>query len=118
MQESIRFSVIFEFNESKSIAMYEKYLTEIVTPKIPLKATVLITGYTDIVGDANYNKTLSLARAADVKSILEKSLADAGRTDVTLEVTGNGEDESLSPFDNNYPEERFYNRTVVIDIIK
>lgn len=118
VQESLRFSVIFEFNESKSIALYEKYLTEVVTPKIPLKATVLITGYTDVVGDANYNKALSLARANDVKSIIEKSLANAGRTDVKLEITGNGEDETLSPFENNYPEERFYNRTVVIDIIK
>lgn len=118
VQESIRFSVIFEYNESKSIAIYEKYLKEIVTPKIPLNATVIITGHTDTIGDETYNKTLSLARANDVKDILQKSLTDAGRNDVKFEVIGNGEDENTAPFENKFPEERFYNRTVVIDIVK
>jgi outer membrane protein OmpA-like peptidoglycan-associated protein len=117
VQESIRFSVIYEFNESKSIAIYEKYLTEIVTPKIPIGGTVIIKGYTDIIGEESYNQNLSLARANDVKSIIEKSLAKSGRNDVKFEVLGNGEDESKSPFNNKYPEERFYNRTVVIDIL-
>lgn len=117
VQESIRFSVIYEFNESKSIAIYEKYLTEIVTPKVPIGGTVIIKGYTDSIGEEGYNQNLSLARANDVKSIIEKSLAKAGRNDVKFEVIGNGEDESKSPFDNKYPEERFYNRTVVIDIL-
>jgi len=118
IQESIRFSVIYEYNESKSIAIYEKYLTEIVAPKIPQNGKVIITGHTDIIGEIDYNKGLSLARANDVKSILEKSLATIGRTDVKFEIRGDGEDENLAPFDNNFPEERFYNRTVIIDIIK
>lgn len=113
----MRFSVLFEFNESKSIAMYEKYLTNIIAPKIPQFGTVIIHGYTDIIGDGTYNQELSLARADDVLNILRKSLATAGRTDVSFEVYGFGEDQILSPFDNQYPEERFYNRTVMIDII-
>jgi outer membrane protein OmpA-like peptidoglycan-associated protein len=116
-EQGMRYSVIYEFDESKAINIYEKYLTEVVTPKIPMNATVLIHGYTDIIGEESYNQTLSLARANDVKSILAKSLAKAGRKDVLLEVYGFGEDESLSPFENRYPEERFYNRTVLIDII-
>jgi outer membrane protein OmpA-like peptidoglycan-associated protein len=84
VQESLRFSVLYEYDESKSISIYEKYLTEIVTPKIPVNGMVIITGYTDIIGDMDYNKILSLARANDVKSILEKSLAAAGRTDVGI----------------------------------
>jgi len=60
---------------------------------------------------------LSLARANDVKGIIEKALAKSNRTDVTFDVRGFGEDESLAPFDNKYPEERFYNRSVIIDII-
>jgi len=116
-EQGMRYSVIYEFDESKAINIYEKYLTEVVTPKIPMNATVLIHGYTDIIGEEAYNQTLSLARANDVRSILAKSLAQAGRKDVMLEVYGFGEDESLSPFDNRYPEERFYNRTVLIDII-
>lgn len=117
VQESIRFSVLFEFNESKSIAIYEKYLTDVVTPKIKNGDTVSITGHTDIIGETNYNKNLSLARANDVKAILVKSLANAGTPNVTFDIHGDGEDENLAPFENKYPEERFYNRTVVIDIL-
>jgi outer membrane protein OmpA-like peptidoglycan-associated protein len=116
-QEGMRFSVLFEFNESNSITMYEKYLTDIIAPKIPKSGTVIIHGYTDIIGDEAHNQKLSQARADDVLGILRKSLATAGRTDVSFEVYGFGEDPMLSPFGNQYPEERFYNRTVVIDII-
>lgn len=117
VQESIRFSVLYDFNESKSIAIYEKYLTDIVTPKIQNGSTVIIKGHTDIIGETEYNKNLSLARANDVKGILEKSLAKYGTRNVSFEIYGEGEDENRSPFENKYPEERFYNRTVVIDII-
>ena len=60
---------------------------------------------------------MSLARANDVKSILASGLSKTGRNDVKFEVVGYGENENKSPFENKTPEERFYNRTVVIDII-
>jgi outer membrane protein OmpA-like peptidoglycan-associated protein len=116
-QEVMRFSVIYEFNESKAITLYDKYLTDVVVPKIPEGATVVIHGYTDIIGDEAYNQTLSLARANDVRNIMAEGLAKAGRSGVKFEVYGFGEDQNLSPFENKYPEERFYNRTVIIDII-
>jgi outer membrane protein OmpA-like peptidoglycan-associated protein len=115
--EGMRYSVLYEFDESKSIAVYDKYLTDIVTPKIPKEATVIIHGYTDIIGETDYNENLSLQRAQDVKNIISGALAKAGRADVKFEVHGFGEDETLSLFANRLPEERFYNRTVVIDII-
>lgn len=116
-EEGMRFSVIFEFDESKVIAMYEKYLTEIVTSKIPNGGTVVIRGHTDIIGDRDHNLTLSMARANEVRSIMENSLMKAGRSDVTFEVFGYGEDQNVSPFENKFPEGRFHNRTVLIDII-
>ena len=116
-KDGMRYSILYEFNKSKANDMYEKYLTEIVTPKIPLNGTVIIQGYTDIIGGEENNKELSIARANDVKGILEKSLAKAGRSDVKYQVNGFGEDEKSAPFENKYPEERFYNRTVIIDII-
>lgn len=117
VEEGIRFSIIYEFNESKATSIYEKYLTEIVTPKIPVGATVIIKGHTDIIGGETHNQDLSLARANDVKVLIAKSLSKAGRNDVTFQVNGFGEDENASPFNNKTPEERFYNRTVIIDII-
>jgi len=116
IKEVMRFSIIFEFDDPKAITIYEKYLTNIVTPKIPSGGKVIIRGYTDIIGDFDHHQRLSLARANDVKKIMEASLVKAGRTDVTFEVTGYGEDEKTSPFENKFAEERFYNRTVIIDI--
>ncbi len=116
-EEGMRFSVLFEFNESKTIALYEKYLTDVVLPKIPTGGTVMIHGHTDVIGEELHNQTLSMARANEVKTILENGLIKAGRTDVKFEVLGFGEDQSHSPFENKFPEERFYNRTVIIDII-
>jgi len=116
-EEGTRFSIIYEFDDTEAINIYKKYLTEVVTPKIPTGGLVQIHGYTDIIGDEAYNQTLSLARANDVKKILEDSLSKLGRSDVKFEVSGFGEDEKLSQFENKFPEERFYNRTVIIDII-
>ncbi len=116
-EEGMRFSVIFEFDESKAIPLYDKYLAEVVMPKIPKNGKVILHGHTDIIGDKDENMALSLARANDVKGTLENALTKAGRTDVTFEVYGFGENENLAPFENKLPEGRFYNRTVIIDII-
>lgn len=116
-EEMMRFSILYEFNKSTAITMYEKYLTEIVIPKIPTGGTVIIHGHTDIIGGEDYNLKLSIGRAEDVRTILESGLAKAGRSDVKFEVHGFGADQTLAPFENKYPEERFYNRTVIIDIV-
>ncbi|CAM2945065.1 OmpA family protein [Flavobacterium frigoris] len=117
IEEGLRYSIIYEFNKSKAIAIYEKYLTDVITPKIPVGATVIVHGHTDVIGEEVYNQDLSLARANDVKTIIENALSKAGRNDVKFELNGFGENDSNSPFDNKTPEERSYNRTVIIDIV-
>ncbi|HSM63929.1 MAG TPA: hypothetical protein VK833_08340, partial [Gillisia sp.] len=117
LEEGMRFSILYEFDDSKAIAMYEKYLTEIVAPKIPENGNVIINGYTDVIGETDNNQKLSLARSNDFKQILEKAMSNANRDDVTFEVYGSGENEASAPFGNKLPEERAYNRTVVIDLI-
>jgi outer membrane protein OmpA-like peptidoglycan-associated protein len=117
VEEGIRYSIIYEFNKSKAITIYEKYLTDVITPKIPVGATVIIHGHTDAIGEEVYNQDLSLARANDVKTIIENGLAKTGRNDVKFELNGFGEDANQAPFENKTPEERAYNRTVIIDII-
>ena len=76
-----------------------------------------IQGHTDITGGEDNNLKLSLARANDTQAIIKKALAKAGRTDVKFEVSGFGEDQKLAPYANKFPEERSYNRSVIIDII-
>ena len=117
VEEGLRFSIIYEFDDAKAIAMYNKYLSEVVAPKIPANAKVIIHGHTDVIGEETYNQTLSEKRANDVKTTLQNSVAKLGTTGVTFEISALGENVDAAPFGNTLPEERAYNRTVIIDVI-
>ena len=117
VEEGMRFSILYEFDDANAIAMYDKYLSEVVAPKIPANAKVIIHGHTDVIGEEAYNQTLSDKRANDVKTTLQNSVTKLGTAGVTFEVTGMGENESAAPFGNTLPEERSYNRTVIIDVV-
>lgn len=116
-QEGLRYSILFDFDRSKSIDSYEKFLAEVVAPLIPENGTVIIHGHTDIIGEEKYNRTLSEQRAKSTQQVIERALANAGKKGVKFEIYGFGEDADMSPFENNLVEERFYNRSVIIDII-
>ncbi|MDB5144031.1 MAG: outer membrane protein OmpA [Mucilaginibacter sp.] len=117
VSKGLRYSIVFDFDRAKTIVSYEKFLTDIVSPLISDGSTVIIHGHTDIIGDDDYNQKLSVERAQQTQKIIERSLTASGRNDVKFETFGFGEEPSHSPFENNLPEERFYNRTVIIDII-
>lgn len=117
LEKSFRYSILFNFNQSNAVAAYHKFLTDVVSAKITSGATVRINGYTDIIGEEVYNQKLSADRAIETQNILEKAIAVAGINDVKFETVGFGEDPNSTMFENNLPEERFYNRTVIIDII-
>ena len=116
-QEGMRYSILFDFDKSKSIAAYEKFLIEVVAPLVPENGTVIIHGHTDIIGEEAYNMKLSQERARDAQKILEHAFVNSGKKGIKVEAYGFGEDLAMAPFDNNFPEERFYNRAVIIDII-
>ncbi|WP_026897503.1 OmpA family protein [Daejeonella oryzae] len=115
--KGFRYSILFDFNKANSIASYDKFLTDVVTPLISEGSTVIVHGHTDVIGEEGYNQKLSSNRALQTQKILERALSASGRNNVKFETMGFGEDVSHSPFENNLPEERFYNRTVIIDII-
>lgn len=117
IEQGLRYSILFDFDKAKSIDAYDTFLTEIVSPLITNGSTVIIHGHTDVIGQEEYNHTLSHNRTMHAQTVLERSLASAGRSDVKFQTMSFGEDEGHSPFENNLPEERFYNRTVIIDII-
>ena len=112
-----RFSVLFEFDQSKTIATYERFLTQTVAPLIADGSSVIIHGHTDIVGEEGHNLKLSQDRAREAMKVLETALVSSGRKGVKFDTYGFGEDPRRAPFDNTLPEERFYNRTVIIDIV-
>jgi outer membrane protein OmpA-like peptidoglycan-associated protein len=115
--KGFRYSIVFDFDKAKSIAEYDKFLTTVVAPLIADSATVTVHGHTDVIGGEAYNQKLSDDRAAQTQKILERAIAGSGRDHVKFEALGFGANADHSPFENNLPEERFYNRTVIIDIV-
>ncbi|MCB0711938.1 MAG: OmpA family protein [Ignavibacteriae bacterium] len=111
-----RFSILFEYDDSKSVKTYESFLRQDVAPRIPNGATVFIHGHTDVTGKDDYNAELSAKRAVDAQKILQDELKKLGRK-VTFDAYGFGETPFRAPFGNEDPEERYYNRTVMIEII-
>jgi outer membrane protein OmpA-like peptidoglycan-associated protein len=114
---ALRFSILFGFDKSETIASYETFLTNVITPLIPDSSIVVIRGHTDIVGTPQYNDSLSAERVHDAQGIIERAAAKSGKQGITYGTFGFGEDVLYAPFDNYYPEERFYNRTVMIELI-
>lgn len=115
-ERSTRYSILFEYDESKSLTRYEDFLRETVAPAIPTGATVFIHGHTDIAGMEDHNQTLSEARAEEARRILSDQLSSLGRT-ASFESYGMGEAAYRAPFNNDSPEGRYYNRTVMIEIV-
>ncbi len=116
-EPGLRFSILFEFDQSKTVATYERFLTGTVAPLIPPGGSVIIHGHTDIVGEESHNLKLSRDRAQETMAVLQRELGRAGKKNVKFDTYGFGEDVRRAPFDNKLPEERFYNRTVIIDIL-
>jgi len=116
-KESVRFSILFDFDQSKTIASYEKFLAEVVTPLIPDSGIVVIHGHTDIIGEEEYNDSLSSQRVHDAQSIFERAISNSSKRGITFQTLACGENIQFAPFDIYFPEERFYNRTVIIDIV-
>jgi outer membrane protein OmpA-like peptidoglycan-associated protein len=115
-QTGTRYSILFEFDDSKTVQTYESFLANTVAPAIPNGASVIIHGHTDITGDPDYNAKLSQRRSDEAQKILTRELTKAGKV-VTFDTYGFGEDERRSPFNNTLPEQRYYNRTVVIEVV-
>jgi len=113
LQNALRYSILFNFDNAETVTAYEKFLAEVVAPTITEGSTVIIHGHTDIVGEENYNQKLSDSRAQETQKILQNALAGK---QLKFETLGFGEELSHAPFENELPEQRFYNRTVIIDI--
>lgn len=102
--------ILFDFNSPDISEADRKILINNIIPEIKFNSTVQIYGYTDVIGDEDYNKKLAMQRAENVKSILSEKIKDA-----KYEVYGVGE--SVQVFNNNSTTGRQLSRTVQIYII-
>lgn len=111
-----RYSTLFEFDDSRTVQTYDAFLRTEVAPRIPSGSTIVVHGHTDRVGTEDYNLELSNRRAQEARRVLEDELKKLGRT-ATFDSYGFGETEQRAPFGNESPEGRYYNRTVLIEVI-
>ncbi len=95
--------ILFDFDRS-DLSSQNKSIAEFVKSALTPQATVSIAGTTDQLGDAGYNRKLSLDRARATAAALGVQ---------TVNLSGEGESEM---YPNALPEGRFYNRTVVITV--
>lgn len=102
-KEVDRYSLIaFEYADSKVTAQQARLLDRL-KQKVSLASTIRIAGHTDRTGETAFNQKLSNERAANVAAYLKGG-----------EMTSEGYGEVSSPYTNDLPEGRFYNRTVNI----
>ncbi len=99
--------VLFDFDKADLTPANQRILDRYVLPAIQFNSTVKIYGYTDRIGEADYNKRLAQQRAETVKQYLA-SRARAKH----YEAIGVGED--LLLYDNDIPIGRQLSRTVQI----
>lgn len=96
--------VLFDFNKSE-LTEFHKKVIEFIASRIGENSSVIINGYTDLVGDENYNLELSKQRAFAVQKELSRLIKNY------IEYHGFGEN---NMFKSDLPEARFYGRTVEI----
>lgn len=87
---------IFDFSQQAAIIMDER-----INPE----SDVTITGYTDRIGLPYYNKRLAKGRAERAAQIMGLEKA---------KIIGVGERDTI--YNNDFPEGRYYSRTVVVEI--
>jgi outer membrane protein OmpA-like peptidoglycan-associated protein len=95
--------ILFDYDSPQLGRRNERILGTYVQPEIGPGSTVRITGHTDRIGEAEYNRALSMQRARNAARVLRVSDEQA---------VGKGEEDP--PNDNALPEGRFYNRTVEV----
>lgn len=81
--------------------------------RIKPNSKVFVTGYTDIVGTADFNLKISERRAKSVAAVM--GIDKPGAVKET-KITGRGKTLPLLYENNEMPEARFYCRTVVIEV--
>ncbi|MBM2813692.1 MAG: OmpA/MotB domain protein [Ignavibacteria bacterium] len=96
--------ILFDFDK-KDINKPNREIINFVNKNIESNSTVNIAGYTDRMGEDDYNQSLSDGRAKSV----ERAITSGSKSSM-----GVGESKLL--FTNELPEGRFYCRTVLITV--
>ncbi len=96
--------ILFDFDKS-DLGKANTKIADFIRSDVKRNSKIKISGFTDRIGDGNYNKRLSNDRARSTANKLNIS-------NTTFE--GVGEDKLL--YNNDLPEGRFYCRTVLVEV--
>jgi len=104
--------ILFEFDKAEITGRNQIIVDRIVKriQELP-DALVKVTGHTDIIGKEDYNMKLSMRRA---DAVFNKMAAAGLSAPKRTTLTGEGPHNPL--YDNNLPEGRAFNRTVIVTI--
>ncbi len=103
-----RYNLIFFDFDTPRISDFNIPVVATIQSRIRTNSAVAITGLTDRVGDEHHNDALSAARATSVGSTITQRIVPN-----RLDTHGAGE---RLIYENDLPEGRMYNRTVIIEI--
>jgi outer membrane protein OmpA-like peptidoglycan-associated protein len=104
-------SVLFRFNEATLLPTANAKLDQVSKALLDIKdRNLIVEGYTDSKGPANYNQDLSQRRAEMVRNYL----VDRGYPESRIQTVGKGENYPIA--NNKSPEGRANNRRVEIVI--
>lgn len=95
--------ILYQYNSS-NLTKENESIADFIKGNLTDRSTIYITGFTDEIGDGEYNMELSEKRARKLKEILSSNAFERGL----------GKEVQLH--DNKLPEGRFYNRTVKVRV--
>lgn len=103
-----RYNLIFFDYDMPVINEENENIFKTILSRINTNSSVSITGFTDKLGTDEYNNQLSIDRAKSVEKAIKERV-------VPEKIFSKGVGETLI-YDNDLPEGRFYNRTVIVEI--
>lgn len=95
--------ILFEF-DAANLSYYNDQIMNMIKSRTEPDSKIVVTGHTDRMGDASYNKNLSRKRAEAAAEYFDQNASSDGLGEVNPK------------FDDNLPEGRFYNRRVDIRV--
>ncbi len=102
--------LLFDYDSPHVSPGDRELLRAIAAQGVSPRATVRLTGYTDSIGDAAYNRRLANDRAAETARLFGELIPPQ----TTIIVDRNGGERERFPYDT--PEGRMHDRTVIIEI--
>lgn len=103
-----RFRLIFFDFDSPTVSEFNRSMIDLVRSRIRTNSALRITGLTDRIGPVEHNQTLSAKRAAAIETSIKQRVIPA-----VSQSSGAG---PMLIYNNNLPEGRWYNRTVLIEV--